>query len=453
MNRWIVPGAVVVGVALVTAAATVLGPQPLPETPFAAVETRVSVACPGFSSVTATVRTAAAAAGAGLRAGPVTRPGAGEEVSGLHVATAPAYQRVSALLPDPFAATTTVSAAVGADRGLSAVACAAPGTGHWFGGVDLGVDAQSEVVVANLDQAEATVDLAVYAQGGRVAAPRGITVDGNSVQTISLGTVERSGPVGVQVSSGDGRVAAFLRQRTWDGDTPLGADWLAETTPPATDQVIPGLPAGAGGRRLVVTNPGERTATVALALLSATGVGTVVGSEQLEVPAQTTRTIDLAAGLQEQVAALRLTSDQPVVAGAWLDSGGSDARRDPAFTSATPPLPADSVWPVALGRGADTVLHLANAGEGDATASVVLATGSEPAGPTEVVVPAGAVVTVAVPRAAANLIRVRTTAPALHGALVATDRLGRVRGLTVLPLATDERRTEVPVVFDPHAGS
>jgi hypothetical protein len=272
------------------------------------------------------------------------------------------------------------------------------------------------------------------------------------VQTISLGTVERAGPVGVQVSSGDGRVSAFLRQRSWDGEVPLGADWLAETTPPATDQVIAGVPEGAGARTLVVTNPGDRTATVALGLLSATGAGTVVGAEQLEVPAQTTRTIDLAVGLQEQAAALRLTSDQPVVAGAWLDSGGSDARRDPAYTAATAALPADSLWPLALGRGATTVLQLANAGEADAPASVVLGRGSEPGTPTEVAVPAGATLTVPVPRAAANLIRIRTTATALHGALVATDRLDRVRGLTVLPLAAEAGSTEVPVVFDPHAG-
>jgi P pilus assembly chaperone PapD len=455
VNRWVWPGAVAGVVVVATVAASFGGAQPLPETPFAAAETRASAVCPAFQSATATIRVAAASAGPGLRTGRVTDPGSATDVSGLHVANAPGVpQRISALLPGPFGGTTSVAAEAGADRGFSLVACAAPGTDHWFTGVDIRDSAQSEVVVANLDGTDAAVDLTVYGAKGRLAAPRGLTVAGNAVQTISLGTLERSsGPVTVEVGSSDGRVAAFVRQRTWAGKDPLGADWLAEGTAPASDLVIAGVPAGGGQRTLVVTNPGERTATVQLGSLTTAGPGGIVGAEQVEVPPQTTRSVDLEEGLDGQSAAVRLTSNQPVTAAVWLDTSASDARHDPAYTVATEPLPADSLWPLALGKEATTVLQLANPGEAEAVAAVTAGAGASTGEPTRVTVPAGSIVEVPLDRSATNLVRVQTDATDLRGALVSTARLGKVRGLAVLDLVGEGSRTQSAVVFDPRAGS
>jgi hypothetical protein len=455
VNRWVWPGSVAGVVAGATVAVSFVGAQPLPETPFAASETRVSAVCAAFQSATATVRVAAASAGPGLRVGRVTDPGSATDASGLHVVNAPGVpQRISALLPGPFGGTTSVSAEAGADRGLSMAACAPPGTDHWFPGVDIRESAQSEIVVANLDGTEAAVDLTVYGAEGRVAAPRGLTVSGNAVQTISLGTLARSsGPVTVEVSSSDGRVAAFVRQRTWSGNDPLGADWLAEAAAPATDLVLAGVPSGSGQRTLVVGNPGERTATVTLGSLTTSGPGGIVGADQIEIPPQATRTVDLEEGLEGQAAALRLTSSQPVTAAVWLDTGDSDARHDPAYTVATEPLPADSLWPVALGKDASTLLRLANPGETEAIATVTAGAGSSAGEPTDVTVPAGSIVEVPLDRSAANLVRVQTDADALRGALVGTARLGKVRGLAVLDLVGESGRSQSTVVFDPRAGS
>lgn len=456
MNRWIWPAAVLGVVAAVTVSATVTGAQPIPETPFAATETRVSVVCPGFESATASVGIAAAAVGPGLRTASVADAAAGSDAGTFTVVRSPgAPLRVSALLPDPFGGISSVSAEAGPDRGLSASVCASPSTDHWFTGVDIRTVAQSEVVVANLDQTTASVDLTVYGEEGTLAAPRGIEVEGNSVQTISFGTIERSqGPVSVEVSSGDGRVAAFVRQRTWAADVPLGADWLPESTAPSTDMVIPGMPSGSGERTVVVTNPGELTATVSIGTLTTSGSGQLAGAEQWEVPPQSTRTLDLQLGLDGQPAALRLTSTQPVSAGVWLDAGGNDARHDPAFTAATVPLPSDSIWPLALGKQASSVLQLANPDDTDATVTVSAGTGTAPGEPSQVTVPAGSIVEVELAKAATNLVRVQTSASNLRGALIATAQLGKVRGLSVVDLSADDsHRGEAPVVFDPHAGS
>jgi len=457
MNRWIWPGAVIVALGAATVAASFVGPQPVPAAPFASSASRVSVVCPAFDSVTATVRIAVAATGQGLRTSRVTEPNQGSDAGSFAVLTNTGKPlRVSAPLPDPFGATSVVAAGNGPDRGLSASGCVVPRTDSWFPGVDVRTQAQSEVVVSNLDGTSASVDLTAYGEDGKVAAPRGVEVAGNSSATISLGVLPRQpGPVTVHVSSSDGRVAAFVRQRTWQADVPLGADWLPSGTEPASDLVVPGIPEGAGARKLALTNPGERTATVTIGVLSGSGPIGLTGFEQVEVPAGVTRTVDLAAGLAGQAGALQLRSTQPLTAGMWLDTGGEDARRDPAYTVATAPLPADGVWPLAVGKTGRTVLQLANPGDAEARVSVTVAANADAAGqPKVVTVPPGSTITVVVRSAAANVVRVRTQAIDLRAALVSTERLGKVQGLAVVALAAqDTSRASTQVVFDPHAGS
>ena len=457
MNRWVWPTSVVAGLTAVTLAASLVGAQPVPAAPFATSASRVSVVCPAFESVTATVRVGVAAAGPGLRTSRVSEPNQGSDAGTFTVLTdAGQPVRVSAPLPDPFGATTVVVAENGPDRGLSASGCVVPRTEHWFTGVDVRSQAQSEVVIANLDGTTASVDLTVYSEAGRVAAPRGVEVAGNASATISLGVLPRTAqPLTVRVSSSDGRVAAFVRQRTWALDVPLGVDWLPSGVEPATDLVVPGIPDGTGTRRLVLTNPGERTATVTIGVLSDSGPIELAGSEQAEVPAGTTRTVDLSAGLAGQAAALTLASTQPVTAGMWLDTGGGDARSDPAYTVATVPLPADGVWPLAAGKSARTELHLANPGEAEASVTVTTASGAKaPGRPRVVTVPPGSTTVVRLDGATANVVRLQTTATGLRGALVSTVRLGKIEALAVLDLAAqDVRGASAQVVFDPHAGS
>ena len=457
MNRWVWPASVVAVVSAVTLAASLVEAQPVPSAPFATSASRVSVVCPAFESATATVRVGVAAIGAGLRTSRVSEPNQGSDAGTFTVLTRAGQPvRVSAPLPDPFGATTVVVAGNGPERGLSASGCVVPRTEHWFTGVDVRSQAQSEVVVANLDGTAASVDLTVYSEAGRVGGPRGVKVAGNASGTISLGMLPRTAePLTIRVSSSDGRVAAFVRQRTWANDVPLGVDWLPSGVEPSTDLVIPGIPDGAGTRKLVLTNPGERTATVTIRVLSNSGPIELAGSEQAEVPAGTTRTIDLAAGLAGQAAALTLTSSQPVTAGVWLDSGGDGARSDPAYTVSTVPLPADGVWPLAAGKAARTELHLANPGEVEASVTLTTASGAKAMGtPKVITVPPGSTSVVGLDAAPANVVRLQTAAIDLRGALVSTVRLGEIRALAVVDLAAQDARTaSAQVVFDPHAGS
>ncbi len=139
----------------------------------------------------------------------------------------------------------------------------------------------------------------------------------------------------------------------------------------------------------------------------------------------------------------------------WLDSGGDDARRDPAYTVATAPLPEDAIWPIAIGKSGRTVLQLANPGEAEAngqrhdlsqcgcTRAAEGGDGASGLDPLGGHRPGGG-----------QRRRVQTTATDLRGALVSTERLGKVRGLAVVDLAAqDANAASAQVVFDPHAGS
>lgn len=456
MNRWVWPGAVVVTLAAATTAATLVGAQPMPVVGVAPQASRVSVVCPAFASATAELKVAAAATGPGLRTAKVSTPNQSTDAERLAVVSAPTEPlRVSAMLPDPFGAATVVTAENGPDRGFSASACVVPRTDHWFTGVEVGADAQSEVVVVNLDGTSAAVDLTAYGAEGRISAPRGVEVAGNAAETISLGVLPRGElPLTVHVNSSDGRVAAFVRQRTWQSDEPLGADWLPAASMPATDLVVPGVPGGDGERTVVVTNPGERTASVAIGVLTESGPIGLAGAEQVEVPAGSTRAVDLAAGLDEVPGALRLVATQPVTAGLMLSSDSADARRDPAFIAAAQPVPADGIWPLAAGKKASTVLQLANPGEGEATATLTASAGSDAAEPQQVTVPPGSIVQVRLDAGATNVVRLQTTATDLRGVLVSTQRLGDVRGLAVLGLsAADPQSGAAEVIFDQRVGS
>ena len=192
MNRWVPPGAVVVMVGVATVVGTLAGAQAVPEQRVTAAPARVSVVCPAFASATASVKVVAAATGAGLQVAKLSG-GAADASAGQQQVLANATEpvRVSALLPDPFGASSFATASSGPARGISAAGCVAPRTDHWFVGVDVRAEAQADLVVVNLDGTAASIDLIAYSHDGRIAAPRGVEVAGNSSQAISLSSLPR----------------------------------------------------------------------------------------------------------------------------------------------------------------------------------------------------------------------------------------------------------------------
>lgn len=460
MKRWLVPAGTVVAVAAATVAGTFAPPAAPPPVSAAPDGARVTVVCPSFDSATAFARVAAAASGPGLRTASLSSPGNVDEPDGVAVLAGRAEPvLVSGRRDAAFGAVSLARADAGPDRGLSAVTCESPTTQRWFTGVVLGENSEAELVLVNSDSTDAVVDVTILGPTGRVNAPgsRGLIVEARGARSVPLSVLATAdGPVTVLVESSAGRVAATLRQRLWEGSAPRGADWIPAAAAPDTELVIPGIAAGEGARELVVANPGERTASVAVDLLGELGRSALAGVEHVEVPAGATRAFDLGPGLAGQAAGLRLSSEQPVTAAVRQASGTDAARSDPAWAVALPPVGEAGLWPVPASEDAESVLLLTN--PSDTAQPVQVTLGNQLGGPGETTaqtVEAGSTLVVPVPAAETAVVRLESPDTPVRAAVVVTARLGRIRGLGVVTLVSPQSAatTVLPVGFDPHAGS
>ena len=255
----------------------------------------------------------------------ITEQGKGEALTAQNGSVVVAGEGVMATAGS---AATLGTATAGVDAGLMAAPCLAPGTSHWFSGVAASDDDRTELILTNADDAQAQVDLRFYGPNGRVVVPGspGLVVEARSTRTVSLTSLVRSdGPLGLLVQSSQGRVTAIAKRSRSDGRTPIGADWQVPASSPATSVVIPGVPAGAGGRQLVVTNPTEARATVGIQVLGLQGPYAPSGAEVLELGPESTATLDLVTGLAGESGAVKLLSDQPVT-GAVISTSERDSR-------------------------------------------------------------------------------------------------------------------------------
>jgi hypothetical protein len=457
VNRWIAPLATLALLAGATVPAVL---APAPAVPAAAApedRSRVQVVCPSFTDVVAKVTVAGAASGAGLRVADVTAPDRVDNPEGIaQLGNRPDPQVLTAPRDLAFGASTVAAADGGGERGLGAAACGAPGAEAWFAGVAISDADEADLLLSNTDATEAAVDITVHGDQGRLNAPgsRGIVVPGNSTVSVPLNVqVTSAAPVTLHLETSQGRVAAMLRQRSWAESVSRGADWLAPAAAPAREVVIPVVPAVAGTSTLVVANPGDRTAGVAIEVLGTSGRSALPGLENVQLPAGATRSFDL--GEVAEPIGLRLTSERPITAGVRSTSSTRPGRVDPSYSAAQPEVGTDALLPLALGQGADGQLVLANPGDGEASVEVTL--GTQLGGPgvtSTVTVPAGGIGLVPLPRAAVAVVGIRGEVPGLRAAVVATRKLGRVDGVAVVPIVSNARAGAMPAVgYDPRVGT
>lgn len=453
MKPWILPSALAVVLAAAIAAGSLVAVPELPLDAAQESDSRISVVCPAPDTATAAVRVAAVAVGQSVRTSKVSTPAKVTESKKLVVVANPRESvRVSAKRSQLFGATSISSAPNGPSRGLAASGCASPQAEHWFTGVDVSKTAQADLILVNLDASEAVVDLLAYGPGGRLNAPRGVSVKGGSEQTVPLSVIARNDhPITLKVTTSQGRVAAFVRQLSWNRTAPYSSDWVPDGLKPATDVVLPGIPSGAGKRTLVVSNPGELTAGVDINVLSSEGLSQLADAQRIDVPPATTQTIELAPGLDAQAAGLRLTSNLPITAAVMADNGGSKATVDNTVAGYTPALPPDAIWPISLGTKTSGQLQLVNPGQAAAAVTISLARNAGAASDTKVTVPAESSMVVNLPKALTVVIRIRTDSTVLHGSVIATASDGGVKGLAVLDLVADESRgSSARISYDPH---
>ncbi|MGZ6804750.1 MAG: DUF5719 family protein [Nocardioidaceae bacterium] len=265
---------------------------------------------------------------------------------------------------------------VGRDRGLAGLRCEAPRPEAWFEGAGTGTGEESILVLVNVDDTPATVDVSVFSTTGP-ADPRpgeGITIAPHTRQIISLDTLapDRS-LMAVHVTSRRGRVAAAVRYSRVSGLVPQGVDWLPETVPPAQRVVVPGIPQTGNGQRFVlITNPTQDDTSVDVQVTTSEGQFVPTGLSALPVPAGTTVTARLDGITTSSAVAATVTSQgAPVLAGALVkDAQSGSPIRELAFTAGSLPLSGPALLTdLVINRPTESTLIL-SAPQGAATVVV-----------------------------------------------------------------------------------
>ena len=403
-------------------------------------------------------------AGGGLGETPAALPG-GPVVRDLDDGVQGPVVVVTATGPDAgsLVAEQTTRATAGSRRGVAAVSCPAPSPDSWFVGGGTLVGSLTELLLVNVEDTPAVVDVEVWTRTGR-ADPRpgrGIRVQPRSRTAVLL---DRLAPdrdlLALHVRATRGRVASALRVVRVDGRTSLGTDWVPQGQPPAREVVVPGLPQGPGRRTALVTNPGQADAVVSLELTTDDGQYVPEGMQAVPVPAGSSIGVDLSEELTGTPAALRVRSDgPPVLVGASVIDRQGGALREIAYAASIEPLSAPALLAdVRLSAPAEITLLL-SALDADAVVDLVpvAAPGQLPS-PQRVSVPAATTVAVRLSRflppgsTGSLTVEVRPVEGLVSAARYGRERGPRVPFTTLLPLIPSRRLVPLPdLVADPGA--
>lgn len=376
----------------------------------------------------------------------LTEPGKGGHLSGV---TSPVVISADGTMATASSAVIVGDVTDGPEAGLKAAPCLAPGTSHWFSGLGASDADRTDLILSNPDDAQALVDLRFYGRSGRVTVPGspGIAIRGHESRTVSLSSlIEAEGALSVAAQASQGRVTAVAKRTQTSQLKRAGVDWQIPSASPSTMVVIPGIPEDDGGRQLAVTNPSHTRASVAVQVLGFQGPYEPKGAASLDVPPESTATVDLQAGLAGEAGSVKLTSNAPVTGSVISTSRRGGAGTDLAVQSAAVPLIGTGVSALATSNIADSVLVVSNTGDGDAQITfdvlsydgVTLRTADLALGPNSTATrrlnsPAPSYVVVKVPDGASVV-----------GGVVLTQPDRDVAGLATLPLGSPDLASRAP---------
>ncbi|MGH3241228.1 MAG: DUF5719 family protein, partial [Spirillospora sp.] len=150
----------------------------------------------------------------------------------------------------------------------------------------------------------------------------------------------------------------------------------------ATSVVVPGVPGGAGKRRLLISVPGDADARIRTQMITKDGVFAPQGQDVLDAPAKTVTSLAIDGALVAKAGAVRLVADRPIVAGFAAERGA-----DIAYGTSTPPLTASGPGIVADNRFDSSLVLTAPSGAATVEVTTMNATGRS--APQEIKIPAG----------------------------------------------------------------
>lgn len=284
----------------------------------------------------------------------------------------------------------------GAARGDGLVVGRCPGVvdDAWFAGLGSAQRRSTSLVLTNLADSPAVVDISLWSSDGPVDAVSGdgLLVEPGATRTVALADLAAGETtLGVHVSRRRGSVAVAAL------DTSTGAAQGTELVSPAAGAartvVVAGLPAGGDTRTVTVLNPGDTTARARVEVLGPDGPFVPEGLDELRVRAGSVTSVEVPASVGRAAAAVRVQSSVPVVASAT--SAGTDD-----FSTLEQVAGWSGAAVVPLGDGLGTP-DLVVSAPGDRGRRLVLAArgpDQQTSDRAEVTVPAGTTISVALAR-------------------------------------------------------
>ena len=223
--------------------------------------------------------------------------------------------------------------------GLATAECQGPGTDFWFVGPGQKSVANIQLYLMNTDTQAADATVSVLTDSGPIigSTDAGIEVPPHGLVVQSLAKLLKgSRVVALNVTTSVGRVVVAALE-TSNASQP-GA-WLPAAQPPATTQVLPGLPGTPGGRELYVAVPGSANAEIKVTAVTARGSYQPTGGN-VDLPGGSAVAVSLPS-LGGIPAAIVLTSSVPVTAS--MSTPGGTAGAPGAFTAAATPVQEQGV--------------------------------------------------------------------------------------------------------------
>ena len=230
------------------------------------------------------------------------------------------------------------------------VICTAPVTSQWFVGGTSDVSSKGIIYLVNSGLSVSIADIFTWSENGEQAV-KTVTLRANSTATVKLDSLAPGdSDIVVKVVARSGRVNSFLIDERVTGLQRLGGDSVNAISAPSRKFVITGIPQQlvkkkAPSHYLRLFVPGVADANFTLELLSSNGRFIPTGFNERKLTSGKVVEIKLKPEVAKGAFAIKLTSDQPLVA-AIRSRATSNGNSDFVWST---PSPALSPLQIAIG--------------------------------------------------------------------------------------------------------
>ena len=222
------------------------------------------------------------------------------------------------------------------------VICTAPVTSQWFVGGTSDVSSKGVIYLVNSGLSVSIADIFTWSENGEQAV-KTVTLRANSTATVKLDSLAPGdSDIVVKVVARSGRVNSFLIDERVKGLQKLGGDSVNAISAPSRKFVITGIPQQlvkkkAPSHYLRLFVPGVADANITLELLSSNGRFIPTGFNERKLTSGKVVEIKLKPEVAKGAFAIKLTSDQPLVA-AIRSRATSNGNSDFVWSTPSPAL-------------------------------------------------------------------------------------------------------------------